>query len=151
MPPQNEELVARATITIAAEPGEVWDALVDPVAIKQYMFGATVESDWRPGSPIVWRGEWQGRTYEDKGRILRLQPGESLQYAHFSPLSGAPDEPGNYHTVTVDLSAEGPGTRVDLAQDGSATAEARDHSEQNWSAMLSALKQYVESRRRAAA
>jgi uncharacterized protein YndB with AHSA1/START domain len=151
MPPQNEGLIAHATVAIAAGPDEVWSALTDPAAIKQYMFGTTVETDWRPGSPIVWKGEWQGRAYEDKGTITSVQPGESLQYTHFSPLSGVPDEPGNYHTVTVDLSAEGSGTRVDLSQDGSATTEARDHSEQNWSVMLSALKQYVEDRRRAAA
>jgi uncharacterized protein YndB with AHSA1/START domain len=151
MPPQDEELVARAAITIAADPGDVWDALVDPGAIKQYMFGTTVESEWRPGSPIVWKGEWQGRAYEDKGEILRFQPGRSLQYTHFSPLSGLPDEPANYHTVTIDLSPEPGGTRVALTQDGSTTADARDHSEENWSAMLSAVKKYVESRREAAA
>jgi len=151
MPPQNEQLVARAAVTIAAAPGDVWAALVGPDAIKQYMFGTTVESEWRPGSPIVWKGEWQGRTYEDKGEILRLRPEKSLQYTHFSPMSGLPDEPGNYHTVTIDLSPEGAGTRVSLAQDGSTTADARDHSEENWSAMLSALKEYVESRQESAA
>jgi uncharacterized protein YndB with AHSA1/START domain len=149
MPPQNVALVARATVTISAHPRDVWAALVDPVAIRQYMFGTAVESEWRPGSPIVWKGEWQGRTYEDKGEILRLQPDRSLQYTHFSPLTGLPDEPANYHTVTVDLSPEGAGTRVSLAQDGSTTAEERDHSEKNWSAMLSALREYVETRKEA--
>jgi uncharacterized protein YndB with AHSA1/START domain len=151
MPPQNDELVARATITIAAHPRDVWAALVDPAAIKQYMFGATVRSEWRQGGSIVWRGEWQGRTYEDKGEILRLQPERSLQYTHFSPLSGLPDEPGNYHVVTIGLSQESTGTRVTLTQDGSRTAEARDHSQENWSAMLSALRHYVETRKEAAA
>jgi uncharacterized protein YndB with AHSA1/START domain len=151
MSPQNDGLVARATVTISAKPRDVWAALVDPAAIKQYMFGTTVESEWRPGSPIVWKGEWQGEAYEDRGEILRLQPERSLQYTHFSPLSGLPDEPGNYHTVTIDLSPEGSGTRVTLTQDGSSTAEARDHSQENWSAMLSALGQYVETRGEAAA
>jgi uncharacterized protein YndB with AHSA1/START domain len=149
--PQNDELVARATITITAHPHDVWSALVDPAAIRQYMFGTTVESEWRPGSPIVWRGEWQGRAYEDKGRILTVRPERSLQYTHFSPLSGLPDEPGNYHTVTIDLSPEGTGTRVTLTQDGSSTAEARDRSQENWSVMLRALRQYVETRGEAAA
>ncbi len=150
MPPHDDELVARATITITAYPQDVWAALVDPDAIRQYMFGTTVESEWRSGSPIVWKGEGQGRTYEDKGEILRLQPEKSLQYSHFSPLSELPDESGNYHTVTIDLSPEATGTRVTLTQDGSATADARDHSEENWNLMLSALKEYVESRQEAA-
>ena len=45
-----------------------------PGAIRQYMFGTTVESEWRPGSPIVWKGEWQGRAYEDKGEICACSP-----------------------------------------------------------------------------
>ena len=83
MPPQDDELVARATIIFAAGPDEVWSALVEPAAIKQYMFGTTVESDWREGSSIVWKGEWQGRAHEDKGAILRLEPGLLLGHSHF--------------------------------------------------------------------
>lgn len=151
MPPQDEGLIARAATFIAADPSAVWSALVEPAAIKEYMFGTTVSSDWREGSPITWSGEWQGRSYEDRGTILRVEQGRSLRYSHFSPLSGLPDEPRNYHTVTIELTPEEAGTRVSLTQDGSATAEARDHSEQNWRAMLDSLKGYVEKRAKAAA
>ena len=151
MPSQNDGLVARATTIIAADRDAVWTALVEPAAIKQYMFGTTVESDWSEGSPIVWKGEWQGRAYEDKGKILRLEPGRLLQYTHFSPLSGVPDEPQNYHTVTIELAPEGAGTSVILTQDGSTTEEARAHSEENWRTMLDGLRRYVELRRRGAA
>ncbi len=150
MPPRDDGLVARAATTIAADSDEVWSALVEPAAIKQYMFGTTVESDWSKGGSIVWKGEWQGRSYEDKGVILRLEPGRLLQYSHFSPLSGLADEPGNYHTVTIALSPGDAGTRVSLSQDGNSTAEARDHSEGNWRMMLDSLKEYVESGREVA-
>ena len=140
----DKNLIARASTTIDAPNVKVWDALVNPASIKQYMFGAEVVSDWRQGSPIVWKGEWQGRPYEDKGVILRLEPGRTLQYSHYSPLSGAPDEPNNYHTVTVNLASEGNQTRVSLAQDNNATDEEREHSERNWQAMLAGLKQFVE-------
>ena len=146
MPSQNDGLVARATTTIAADPDAVWAALVDPAAVKQYMFGTTVSSDWREGSPIAWSGEWQGRAYEDKGTIQRIEPRRLLRYTHFSPLSGVPDEPENYHTVTITLSPEGAGTNVTLTQDGSTTEEARQHSEENWRTMLDSLKGYVEGR-----
>jgi uncharacterized protein YndB with AHSA1/START domain len=138
------DLLARASVRIDAPIAVVWDALVNPDVIKQYMFGADVTSDWREMSPIVWRGEWQGRSYEDKGVILRLEPKRLLQYSHFSPLSGLPDEPENYHTVTIELSEEGSRTRVSLAQDNNATEEARRHSEGNWAAMLEGLKQLLE-------
>ncbi len=151
MPPHDDELVARATTLVNAGPDAVWTALVEPAAIKQYMFGTTVESEWSEGSSIVWKGEWQGRAYEDKGMILRFEPGRLLAYSHFSPLSGLPDEPRNYHTVTVELARDARGTRVTLTQDGNATAEAREHSERNWTMMLDSLKGYVEGRAEAVA
>jgi uncharacterized protein YndB with AHSA1/START domain len=137
-------LIAKATVTIAMPTKKVWDALVNPAAIKQYFFGTTVVSDWRVGSPIIWKGEWQGKSYEDKGSILQYEPGRTLQYSHFSPLSGLPDKPENYHTVTIELSAGKDQTKVILSQDNNATEEERAHSEQNWGMMLAALKKFLE-------
>ncbi len=137
-------LVAQASTTIDAPAAEVWDALTDPAKIKQYMFGTTVNSRWETGSPIVWKGEWKGQTYEDKGVILRLEPTRVLQYTHFSPLSGLPDVPENYHTVTIDLSPQGTQTLVALSQDNNATEQAREQSEANWRTMLADLKALLE-------
>jgi uncharacterized protein YndB with AHSA1/START domain len=136
--------IATASITINAPLAQVWDALVNPELIKQYMFGTTVVSDWQEGSSIVWRGEWQGKTYEDKGTILRLEPERLLQCSHFSPLSGLPDAPERYHTVTIELSTRGECVLLSLTQDNNASEEDRLHSEQNWSMMLTNLKQVLE-------
>jgi uncharacterized protein YndB with AHSA1/START domain len=136
--------VAKASATINVPISKVWDALVNPDAIKRYMFGATVVSDWREGSSIVWEGEWQGRPYQDKGVILRLKPPRTLQYTHFSPLSGVPDKRENYHSVTIELSPEGNKTRIVLTQDNNPTEQAREHSEKNWNTMLATLKKFLE-------
>jgi uncharacterized protein YndB with AHSA1/START domain len=69
----NRQFVAKQEIIINAPTSKVWDALVNPEMIKQYMFGTNAISDWKKGSPIVFKGEWQGKTYEDKGVILRLE------------------------------------------------------------------------------
>jgi uncharacterized protein YndB with AHSA1/START domain len=53
----DKNLIARVSINIDAPSEKVWDALITPETIKQYMFGADVVSDWREGSPIVWKGE----------------------------------------------------------------------------------------------
>jgi len=138
-------LVASATITIEAPVSDVWKALTDPSLIRQYLFGTTVVSDWREGAPITWKGEWQGKAYEDKGVILKLEPERIIRYTHYSPLSGQPDTPDNYHTVTVELRADGLRTHVLLSQDGNATEEERDHSRQNWLIMLDSLKRLLEA------
>ena len=140
----NKGLIANVSTTINAPSAKLWQALVTPAAIKEYMFGTTVTSDWVVGSPIVWKGEWQGRAYEDKGIILQVVPERVLEYSHFSPLAGVPDVPENYHIVTVELSPDGERTRVTLSQDNNPTEQAREHSEKNWGMMLAALKQFLE-------
>ena len=140
----SKNLIAKATITIQAPGSKVWNALVDPKAIQQYMFCTNAVSDWREGSPIVLKGEWLGKPYEDKGVILQLKPGSTLQYSHFSPLSGLPETAENYHTVTIELSDEGDRIRVSLSQDNNATDEQAEHSSQNWMMMLTSLKKYLE-------
>ena len=140
----NANLIAKASVNINASTDKVWNALVNPDAIKQYMFGTNVVSDWREGSPIIWKGEWQGKQYEDKGTILQFKPKHKIQYNHFSPLSGLSDKPENYHTVTVELSIEDNRTHVLLTQDKNANEEERIHSEKNWEMMLNGLKKFAE-------
>ena len=139
-----DDFVAKASTTINASAAEVWDALVDPDKIREYMFGTNVTSDWKEGSPITWKGEWEGKPYEDKGVILQLTPPRVLQYTHFSPMTGLPDKPENYHTVTIELEENGTATNVTLTQDNNADEKDREHSEKNWSMMLDGLKKFVE-------
>lgn len=140
----HDDLIAKASTTVAVPAAKVWHALTNPAAIKQYMFGTEMVTDWREGSPIVWKGEWQGKLYEDKGVILQYKPERTLQYTHFSPLAGQPDKPENYHTVTIQLSGQRDQTHIALMQDNNATREARDHSQKNWEMMLAGLKKLLE-------
>lgn len=140
----DKKFVARRTLAINAPVAKVWDALVNPRMIKQYMFGTNAVSEWKEGSSIVFRGEWEGKRYEDKGVILQLEPERVLQYTHFSPLSGVPDTPENYHTVTIELSGQGTRTLLSLSQDNNASEQAREHSEKSWGIMLASLKDLLE-------
>ena len=122
----------------------MWDALIDPAKIHEYMFGTNVTSDWKEGSPITWKGEWEGKPYEDKGVILKMQPRKILQYTHFSPMAGVPDTPENYHKVTIVLAENGTATDVTLSQDNNSTEKEREHSEKNWAMMLDGLKKFLQ-------
>jgi uncharacterized protein YndB with AHSA1/START domain len=136
--------VATAETEIEAPPSKVWTALTDPDQIEKYMFGSHVVTDWKPGSSIVWKGEYEGKKYEDKGEILEVEPERRLKLTHFSPLSGQEDLPENYHTLVYELESHGPKTRLALSQDGNPTEEAAKHSRENWEKMLSGLKEVVE-------
>ena len=141
---EDKVLIAKVEIDINAPVSKVWDALINPIAIKRYMLGADVVSEWKEGNPIVWKGEWEGKKYEDKGKILNIVPEHKIKYSHFSPLMGLADTPENYHIVTVELSSKGTHTLLSLSQTNNPTQEALQHNEQGWKMMLDGLKKYVE-------
>ena len=138
-------LVATASISINASRQRVWNALTDPEVIKRYMFGSDVTSDWTVGSSITYAGEYEGKKYEDHGTILEVKPNELLRLTHFSPRSGKPDLPKNYHTITYTLHAQPHGMRLELSQDNNASEVEAEHSAANWQMMLDALRTDVES------
>jgi len=140
------DFIATAQIKIDASLDIVWDALINPDVIKQYMFDAKVISDWRVGSKITWEGEWKGKTFKDKGKILEVKPKKRLAYSHYSPLTGEPDIPENYHTVSLELENVRNQTTVMLTQDNNSSEEAKKHSESNWLAMLSGMKKILEEK-----
>lgn len=140
------KLIANCEVVIDAAPPAVWAALTDSALVGEAFFNTRVESDWEEGSPITFSGEWQGKAFQDKGKIVRVVPNEELQYTHWSPLSGTPDQPENYHTITFRLTPRNGGTLLSLSQDNVADEDERKHSEDNWSAMLAGLKKLIEQR-----
>jgi uncharacterized protein YndB with AHSA1/START domain len=140
------DYVATAEIVVDAPRAAVWAALTDPEQIKEYMFGSHVVTDWKQGSPIVWKGVWEGKQYEDKGEIVEIEPGRRLKLTHFSPLGGKDDRPENYHRLLYQLEEREGKTHVSLSQDNNPSVEAAAHSRANWEKMLVGLKQVVERR-----
>lgn len=139
-------LVAEAEINIKASKAEVWDALTDPGKISQYMFGSHVESEWKEGSLITWKGNYKGVSFRDKGVIIEMSPGKTLRFTHYSSLSKLPDAPENYHIVAIELTTHEKGTQVKLTQDNNLSEESKFHSEENWSMMLEGLKKLLEEK-----
>jgi uncharacterized protein YndB with AHSA1/START domain len=132
-------------VTIHATKSEVWEALTDPDKVKQYLHGTEMSTDWKEGSPIFWRGEWKGRSYEDKGTVLAVQTEKLLRYTHWSPMGGSEDKPENYHTVTYELAGDDGKTTLTLTQDNNASQEEADTmADNNWGPVLNGLKEMVE-------
>jgi uncharacterized protein YndB with AHSA1/START domain len=131
-----KQFIAIADISIHAPAAKVWEALTKPELIKQYLFGTEVTTDWQVGSPITYKGEWKGKAYKDKGKVLQIEPEKLLVSTFWSSLSGLPDVPENYKTVTYKLSAKGGITRLTLTQDNNDTEEEANHSKANWNMVL---------------
>lgn len=141
-----KKLTATIVIEIAADQSAVWNGLTDPELIKQYFFGTHVVTDWKKGSPIFFRGEWEGKQYEDKGTILDIEEGKFVRYKYWSSMSGTADIPENYSTIQYTLSGLDTKTVLTISQDGIASEEQRDHSEKNWKLIMEGLKKLIEKR-----
>jgi uncharacterized protein YndB with AHSA1/START domain len=139
-------LIASKTINIKSSKKRVWQALTSLGDIRQYLFGTNVETDWKEGSPIRWRGEWQGKAYQDKGTILKVEPGKLLQYTYWSSMAGKDDKPENYATVTTRVAGEDNDVTVTLTQDGNDNEQSKQHAEENWSKVLEGLKKVCEEK-----
>ena len=143
MPTENP-LIAQAAVLIVAPSEKVWEALTRPDLIKIYLFGTTVKTDWQVGSPIIYEGQWQGKSYQDKGIVVQVERGKLLVSTYWSSMAGFPDLPENYKTVRYELSPEGPATRLTITQDNNATPEEANHSSQNWKMVLEGIKKLLE-------
>lgn len=131
-------------IEVNASAASVWDALINPEKIKQYLFGTNTFCDWRVGSPLRFTGEWEGKLYEDKGTILAIEEEKMLSYDYWSNFSGVADAPENYQIVTFRLEGKNGKTTLHLTQQNIRSEEAKAHSEENWSMVLNSLKELVE-------
>lgn len=137
---------AKVEITINASSEKVWQALTDRELVKQWLFGTDMEvSEWAVGGQIRYRGEWEGKKYEDKGEITEIIPGKKLVSTYWSGMSGLPDAPENYHLVTYEVASVGDQTRLTVIDDGNKTQESANHSEENWKMVSDLLKKSVEA------
>jgi uncharacterized protein YndB with AHSA1/START domain len=133
------------TIEINAAPDKVWKALTNPELIKQYLFGTEASSDWKPGSSLVFHGQWQGKIYEDKGKIIAAEPNRLLHHTYWSSMGGLEDKPENYVNVKYKLDSQNGHTKLTLTQDGVKTEASKKHLEENWEKVIEGLKHVAET------
>jgi DNA-binding transcriptional ArsR family regulator/uncharacterized protein YndB with AHSA1/START domain len=96
------------TTYIRTTPERLWQALTDPAFTERYWFGATFETDWQQGSPMIWNQ--RGVRIEDPEQIvLESEPYRRLSYT--------------WHTFTPELIAA-----LDMSADAGARAAAEARS-----------------------
>ena len=149
----NRPLFVKNTIGINASAAKVWDALTNPTQTKKYMFGCETVSDWKIGSPLLWRAYYEGKDMVFvKGKVVEILPGKLLTYTTFDPNSTMEDKPENYLTVTYTLTEKNGETTFTVTQgDYSTVAEGeRRYKEaynngEGWNPILMEIKKLVET------
>lgn len=141
------------TITIHAPAAKVWDALVNPVQTKKYMFGCETVSDWQVGSSLEWKGEYEGQEMVFvKGNIIDIQPEKFLAYTTIDPNSNIDDTSENYLKVTYELTPENGHTVLTVTQgdyntvaDGERRYNEAYNNGEGWNPILIDIKKLVEA------
>src|SRR5262249_44330665 len=104
------------TISIDAPATAVWQALTDPAMIREYFFGVDTVGEWEEGNTIVYEGQWQGKKFLGKGKVLQVEDQKLLKHTYWSDMSGLPDKPENYHVITYRLNSAGEQTKLTLTE-----------------------------------
>ena len=128
-------------IYIAAAPGRVWQALTDSDLTRQYYYGNTVESDWKPGSPMVYRDE--DGTPSIECVVVEADPPNRLVHTFYFP--GTEESPSR---CTWTIEARGAASLLTLVHDDfdgeTATWKSVGHG---WVPILSGMKTVLETGR----
>jgi len=149
----SQPLIVSNTIVINAPADRVWDALVNPEQTKKYMFGCETVSDWKVGSPLLWKMEHEGKELIPvKGEIVDIRPGQYLAYTTIDPNSGIEDVSENYLTVTYTVEPQGEATRLSVTQgDYSKVGDGQKRYDETiqgggWSSVLEAIRDLLEGK-----
>jgi uncharacterized protein YndB with AHSA1/START domain len=134
---------------IQTTPETLWAALTDPEFTRQYWYGNSVESDWKVGSPVIYRMRGQAT---DEGKVLLCDPPRLLAYTFHHLLDEEMRrEPPSRVTFKIEQLASGPGpqgpaVRLTVThEDFPADSKVFPEISTGWPSILSSLKTMLET------
>jgi uncharacterized protein YndB with AHSA1/START domain len=136
--------IVKKQVILDAAPTTVWNALTDPKRTKKYFFNCEVHSDWKAGSPIVFKGKlFLIKKIELYGRITKIDPGKYLQYTLHNKDSKT------FSTITEVLTYKSGKTTLSVTDhvgEGEGFEKRYKRSDRSWDKVLRRLKKFVERR-----
>jgi uncharacterized protein YndB with AHSA1/START domain len=133
-----------SVVNIRAPAKKVWWALTDPGLVKQWQYGSDLQTTWEIGTSIVFRNEWNGQVFEQKGTVLEFSPESRLKYSLFFPRPDLRDIPEHHFFMTYELT-EGDGTTSLLVRQEDPRPSSPGEAEEGPD-VLSVLKELVEGK-----
>lgn len=139
------------SLHIAATPQTVWETLTTTALMLQWMGGAELQlevcTDWKVGAPFIIRGRHH-IPFENKGMLLRYEPGQRLQYTQMSSFSRLDDRPENYSRFDFQLTAAPGQTLLSLHISGFPTETIGKHLAFYWRGTLHQIRKIAEQQER---
>jgi uncharacterized protein YndB with AHSA1/START domain len=106
-----------SVVDILAPARKVWLALTVPDLVRQWQYGSHLSTTWEPGTPIVFRNEWDGQVFEQKGTVIEFTPVSRLKYSLFVPRPDLQDIPEHHFFMTYELTESDEATSLLVRQE----------------------------------
>ncbi|MEO7049571.1 MAG: SRPBCC domain-containing protein [Ferruginibacter sp.] len=135
-----------STIVINTTKTKVWDTLTKPELVKLWQYGSDLITNWEVGSNIRFRTEWEGKIFEQWGKILEVRSMELLKYSLFAPRPGLEDMPGNYFIMSYILTTENDQTKLEIIQEDNRPNAVQEAPQGKENPVLQSLKKIAENR-----
>lgn len=136
-----------AHVQINNTPYKVWEMLTKPQIMTQWLgdpdMNLTVLTNWQVNSSVIIRG-FHHTKFENRGVVLVFEKEKKLSFTHLSSVSGLPDVPESYSTLTFMLAPEENKTNLTLNIDNFPTESIRKHLEFYWRTTLITIKNKAE-------
>jgi uncharacterized protein YndB with AHSA1/START domain len=145
--PAADQRIFEKTIEIQAPASRVWQALTNPDIMKKWMMPDTeleIITEWKVGSPLLIRGNMNGKDFENRGTVLQYEPEQRLQYSHLSSISRLPDRPESYSIIGFKLQPLGERTVLTLTLSNFPNESIYKHLSFYWNVTLEVLKRMIE-------
>jgi uncharacterized protein YndB with AHSA1/START domain len=135
LPEQRHRLSVQRTMPLS--PGTLYQAWTEQFD-RWFAVPGSVLMTPALDAPFYFQTDFGGRRNAHYGRFLRLEAGRLVELAW---VTGAGGTEGAETVVTVELTAVGDGTRIQLTHDGFPHAQARDAHEQAWPSVLAQMEE----------
>ena len=134
-----------STIRINASKQKVWDTITKAELVKLWQYGSDLLTTWEPGSVIKFRTEWDGKVFEQWGKVLEVKPIEKIKYSLFAPRPGLDDKPENYFIMSYILTEENGKTKLEIIQEDNRPNAVQEAPQGEENPVLKSLKELAES------
>jgi uncharacterized protein YndB with AHSA1/START domain len=134
-----------STIKIKAPIERVWDILTKPEFVKQWQYGSELQTDWQLGTNIRFKTEWEGKVYQQWGKVLDVRQNELIKYSLFAPNPELEDKAENYFIINYVLTDENGNTKLEIIQEDNRPGAVQEEPQGEDNPILQNLRQIAES------
>ena len=134
-----------SAIKIKAPLQKVWDILTKPEFVKQWQYGSELLTDWIVGSDIRFKTEWEGKIFEQWGKVLDIRQNELIKYSLFAPRPDLEDKPENYFIMNYVLTTDSGQTKLEIIQEDNRPNAVQEEPQGEENPILKSLKEIAET------